>query len=133
MVEQKHLNSIQLIFLAASMLSMSACASTSVSNRTFKIENNIAECKEIKIDETVTYKNILLLHTSVKNISNTGVCGCKSAALRYSAVDETTNTELSSGIFLDSPKVEYYFPVLTDSLIFKNSSIKLSISCENAR
>ncbi len=132
MAARKLLNSLQLLLVAAFLLSTSACASTSTSLRTFELDNNLAACKEFNVVKQVVYKNLLLVKANVVVKSKTSECGCKSAALRFKAVDKKTNITLSNSIFLDSQKSEYYFPVLTDNTTFKKANIKLSITCENS-
>jgi len=111
-----------------------------------QIHNGVSECIEFKKNKIVNYTNLLLLNASWEVKSSTGLCGCKSAALKYSVKRKYTVKQddnkytyeevLSTGIFNTLKfavvnRESFDFVISSDNSIFKKSNLKLLIDCIN--
>jgi len=123
------------MFFSVLLFSCSCNAENTVKN--IVIDNEVAECIEFYKNKIVNHTNLLLLNTSWEIKSSTGLCGCKSAALKYTVKREYTTKGddnrhgheevFSTGIF----NTLKFFEVNRESFDFVLSSIdkNLTLNC----
>ncbi len=119
------------LFIILFILCVGGCSSTSIDTPLIKVDipNFLKECISLSNILYTDKEHQLQITGDLDVLQNTGLCGCKSAALRYTIIDNASNYKVSSGIFSSIENKSIQFIIDRESISSRIRKLTVFISC----
>jgi len=117
-----------LLIISSLIFAQSCVAQNDLDN--VVIDNKVlSKCLTIKKNKIENYGNAIFLDAALDIKDNIGVCGCKSALLKYDVTLLDSGVSITHGLVSTLNKHQYKFVINTDNSIYKNKKFRLAVNC----